>query len=223
MRLLLFCLGLLIVFLMPISIDAYCGPGMRTSERAQLNNLAANVKFTIFHEEKNDKMFFSVRINNMHPKLSIYDVLNERYIEYGHNREDPFEFVLRGYKPNQSLRFQIFSKNTECLTDDILLFTSRVQIPGYNEHYDDPLCEGYGDVLYCRRWQSLDLSKEEFVKRMMEIKHEEAVEEEKTNNEGESIVSLFEIVKKYYLYIIVAFLIIFVIKLVNKRRDTFKL
>ncbi len=224
MRLYVFLIFVIVLFIFPTSLSARCDTFERAGEISYLNNLAANIRFSYFHEESDNEIAFFIRINNLHPNLTVKDTMTERRVSYNANRSNPREIILGGYNPGQTVVFEIISRNSDCIDSETMLLTNRVQLPSYNEFYQDPLCEGYSNINYCRKWYALDLEYEDFVLRMLEIR-EEGISD--SDNDDSMLISnffsLFEIIKTYYLHILVAIFVVFVIKLIIKRKDTFRL
>lgn len=218
------CLIVLILFLMPLDLRAYCSQIEKYQESSYLSDIAANVMFATFYDEKDGEIEFNIQITNLHPNIMLYEERLDANIYYDATRTKPLEYNLSGLDANQTLRFMVSPRNSRCLEDNEILLIRHVTIPGYNPYYDDPLCKGLSSFLLCQRWHHVDIEYEEFVERVEEYQRRIAPDDDDDEIE-ENIISLFGLIREYYLHIAVLFGIIILGLLLRKRikRDDFKL
>ncbi len=219
MKVKLFALFLLWI-LFPSNISAYCDIFENNDERVMLGNLAANVIFSSIDKEVGNDLSFNIRVNNLHEKIIVKD--RKRDVELAYSK-DTREIILTDYEPGQTVTFDIYPLNSKCVNDREVILTRYVNLPFYNKYYKDSLCEGISNFTLCQKWNNVNMSREEFQRRIEEYRKSLIPEEEEPENFFRTIRSLFDFVIENYPYILIAIIVVGSGIIINERRKEFKL
>lgn len=190
----------LLILLFPIlNANAnYC----KYSEIAHYKALAANINTSYEYVEKNNKISFTVTINNLNKELYLVDTTNDKIYK---NKD---EIVITEYKPGASIKYNVYSTNSRC--SDELLFVIRINLPSYNEFYNDDVCIDAESYILCQKWYSHNYNHDEFIKKVSDYKRslvDEISEETIVVNESNFWLDLLKILLEYY-YVILIILIL---------------
>jgi len=191
----------LLVF-MPIIVSAQC----EYSEKSRLQGLANNLNFTYDYKETdagiNSSVDYSITIANIVPDLYIVDQTN---IKVYYNNQG--EITISNYRPGSTIQFIVYGNTENC--KGVELINNYVSLPSYNSFYKDPMCDGVTDYKLCKRWAKIDLSYDEFVKKVKEYKEKLKVEDipviEGKNSFIDKIISFLS---KYSFYLFGAIIVI---------------
>lgn len=195
----------------------------------KLQKIASNVTTTYEYNEtfpngeKYGIVNFTIYINNLDPRIYIYD--RNSKMTY---RTEEKQLILYNVQPGSTLELTIFGDAYNCSDEELI--TIHVSVPSYNKYYMDDLCVKYPNNKLCYKWGYMDMSYEEFRKRILisEIKEEvieEPVDDKKTFKDYFVDVIVFLDKYKFFIFgtmIIGSILGIIIIKLI-KRRDEFDL
>ena len=215
-------LGLIVFLSLPIQANGYCDILETNAERANLKKIAANVSFSTFYEEK-DLILFSVRISNLDDRIKVYEEEVDQTIYYGDDLNNPRQYIISDYQPDQTLSFTIFANSSKCIDDEEVLSTNYVIILPFNKYYNDPLCVGLGSYPICQKWAKIDLEREEFEEAIEVIKKEEEKKEIKDDEPTEPFLSLFAFLEENYVYLLIFVVAFSIYRVYNIRKDDFKL
>ncbi len=219
--------GLLLIIaflvLMPMQINAFCDTMIVNSEKATLKKIASNVTFSTFYEETDDQLVFSIRINNLDKSLKVVDNKTKEEIFYGLNTKDMREYIVGNYQPGQSVQFNFFVLGSDCISEEEILMVRYVNLPYYNKYYKDPLCVGLSNNLICRKWANVKLDYDDFKNEIVKLKEEVNEENDKEEDDEIGFISLFELIKEYYIYLLGLGILVVGYRMYMRRKDDFKL
>jgi len=207
----------LLIFLIPTTIvEGYC----QYNEVAKYKSLASNITTSYEYVENNGKVTFSITLNNLNEELYFVDSVTGK--RYNYKTE---EIIIDKYEPGQTVKYQIYAVNKFC--SDELLYTIRVNLPGYNPYYNDPICEGIDDYIYCKKWQKNDLEYKEFIKKVTNYKNllnqkEPVMENPKEMNS--ILKAIIDVFVDYYHVILISIITIcgIIIYVINKKSDIYR-
>ena len=167
-KVILFVFSLLMV--MPI-VNAQCD----YREKSRLQGLASNLDFTYNYKETdngiNSNVDFSITIANTNPELYIVDQTNIGVYYYNNQNE----ITINNYKPGSTIQFIVYGNTVDC--KGVELINNYITLPSYNRFYKDSVCENVSGYKLCKRWTKVDLSYDEFVKKVEEYKEKIKAEE----------------------------------------------
>lgn len=208
----------LLIFLIPTtSVKGYCF----YNETARYKGLASNISASYEYVEKDGKLTFSITLNNLSEELYIIDAVTQKRYDYKSN-----EITIDNYEPGQTVKYEVYATNKFCSKD--LLYTIRINLPGYNPYYSDPICEGLTDYIYCKKWHKHDLKYESFVKKVQDYKQsliqEEIKEEPTVPNTNVVLQAILDVLLKYYQVILISIITIcsVTIYIVNKKSNIYR-
>lgn len=184
------------------------------NEIAELRKLSANIKTSYSYVENGDNVTFNVTLTNLDARFYIIDKTTNNKYTYNGNKE----ITISGYKPGKSLEYYIYSTKELCTND--YLNIKYISLPNYNKYYKDPLCNGYENLSICSKWQMNNLTYDQFVKEINNLKNkkEETIVEEKEVVTETVFDIIFFYISKYYLYIILLIAIIVLVTSILKRK-----
>lgn len=174
-------------------------------EKARLTAIASNITTSVDYKEKNNKIEFIVTITNLHPDIYIKDVNNNIDYKYNKKSSNPKELVLKGYKDNQNIKYEIYSVKRLCKND--ILTSKYVVTPPYNKYYNDPLCKIHSTHRLCRKWIKNNYDYKTF-KKELETKEIKAPIEEEVEEEKDFLTKVVMFLMEYYIYISACVIII---------------
>ena len=216
-KVILFVFSLLMI--MPNVVNAECD----YTQKSKLQALASNLNFTYNYKETdngiNSSVDFNITISNLNPNFYIVDQSNIRVLYYNNKNE----VTINNYKPGTTTEFIIYGNSGDC--KGLELLSNYITLPSYNRFYKDSVCDGIEDYKLCKRWTKVDLSHDEFVKKVNEYREQMKVEEvpnvEKELSFGEKVIRFLT---KYSIYlfggiIVVCSVLIFYLN----RKDDFDL
>lgn len=214
MKKFLWILVLSFVFFLP-NVNAACN----YQEDARLKGLASNV-FTSYdyHADSNT---FSIVITNLHPDIYIYDTVKKQFYYYNGSST----IVTYGYAPGQTVKFNIQSNYSNCR--GTLQTVHYVNLPFYNQFYQDPICEGLDEYSLCQKWTTHGINKyEDFIKEVsaykLSLEQDIVIEEPIIDSNVESSAPVVSFLLKYY-YIILIMIIVVCLSLMYylTKKDSF--
>lgn len=167
--------------------------------------VASNVNVIYTYKMIDDKPVFTITFTNLFYGNVIKDNLGHRYTYMDFQSET--ELSLDGYSDNQRLTFYIYEN--DC--GSRLLATKYVTLPKYNSLSTDPICKGVENYSLCQRWGEINVSYDEFVKKVTaykESKKKIVVEEKPFVAELSLRDKIFRFVGKYYVYLVSAVVLV---------------
>ena len=158
----------------------------------------------INENEKFNKVYFDVKLSNIHNDVYILDEQNYQNI---YNNETN-EIIISKQKPGSHLKFSIYGNKPGCYEEK--LTTVYVTLPSFNEFYTDPIWKNIPKYSLCNKWATLNISHDEFIKKVnsyiKSLGKDPEIQETKNN------ITLFEkildILAKYSLFIFVPIIIL---------------
>jgi len=187
-----------IIVLIPYKVNATCSNNFKQQIYSSTNNISIN--YNLIDEEKlsdNDKLLnnrFKVTISGLTEDIIIEDdSLHEQYSI----KKDESNPIPEG----ASLKFYYFYNGEQC--EPYLIKTKVINIPYYNEFWNDEICENLTDFKYCKKTTSIKVDYD-FLKKEVD-KYKKKIE----NNNGIEIIDSENNIFNYkLLFIIVPILIV---------------
>src|SRR5574344_54816 len=162
-----------LILLTPTIIKAECN----YTELAEVRKIASNIQFSyepyysiesgIYSEVR-----FKINMANINSNIYIKDV--DKIENYYYNKN--IVITKNNYIPGAAYRFEIYSNTEMC--QSVLLLTNYVTLPSYNRYAESEVCLGAESYYLCNKWQALNMSYDEFQKKVAEYKKVPEVEEE---------------------------------------------
>lgn len=208
-----------LLFMFPLTTLAYGECEFQDRERIQ--KLADNVTYVVVENTDEYGKFngtFKIIFSGVSNELIFEDNLGHFYTNY--EDYDFGEFFT--YDMNQGIKYQtyIYGLNT-CKFDKFRTIT--INLPTYNPYYDNPLCEDAKELSVCSKWGNVNISYDEFAKKVEEYKttkNHSVIDNNNSANEN----WLYNLYHNYYwlglssMIIILGILIFFWIKEQQKNR-----
>lgn len=196
-----FCIVFLILlFAVPFYVKADC----TYNEKVRLQKLAGNVNFSYHYTETEHSIIFNITVSNLTSELYMIDQTTKK--TYYANNED---FVIEGYTPGSTVQFDFYVRDSSCETKSI--FTNYVTLPSYNPYYKNEICKGIEEYKFCQKWLKHNMTYKEFYNNVLNYKTKEiekVKEEEKKVKEEFDWAIVIDFWAKYYVYILLAIIII---------------
>ena len=210
----------IVIFILTLLIPVTSVKGYycKNSEVARYKGLASNISITYDYVEKDHNVTFSITLSNLKPDLYIVDASTD--LRYNYVKD---ELTIDGYKPSQKVKFNVYPTNPDCSNN--LLYTIMLELPGYNPYYDDPICDGIGNYIYCQKWYSHNLNHNSFYVKVSNYKY--SLKPTRTDEEQQETNSLLLLVLKFwsqYYYIISPIVIVIGsagVIIINKKSDIY--
>lgn len=192
------------------------------NERNELQALASNLNFSYNYSETNEginsKVNFSITITNMVPELYIVDQTNIKVYYYNPNKE----VTIDNYQPGSTTQFIIYGNSGGCNGTEII--NNYVTLPSYNRFYKDEVCNGVNNYKLCNRWSRVDLSYDDFVKKVNDYREQIKQEIPPIIKEKSILELIFDFIAKYSFYVFGLIIVICSGLIVHlKRKDDFDL
>ena len=191
-------------------IDSRCTNALKTSIREEAND----VVYRLSKVESNNEVTYTAYFYNSTNNLDLY--LNDNII---------YNDKIENLKPGSNIVVTIYSSNNNyCATYKAK--TLMINVPSYNRYFGTEACSGYDDFYLCQEHSKVNMTEEEFNKKLNEYKENLVsdksddekidVEEVKQNNNLLSFISEY----KYYFIGVIGFAILFVvIDLIKKNKS----
>lgn len=159
---------ILIMFLIiPFTVHAKCSD----AEKIRLSKLVTNVSYSYTYNESGDSMTYDVTITNLTKDFIFYDRTDD--VQYSVDGE----LTIKGFKPNDTVKFDIYTENEECYNPPISYHS--ITFPNYNPYYKDELCKQAKGYMYCNKWVKMPYKYDEFKKEVTKFINEKAKKENK--------------------------------------------
>lgn len=210
----------LLLFL-PSKVNGYCS----YEEKVRLNNIAKNIDITYDYYYEGNRVKFNMTITNMHKDVYIYDTHQMATYYYNGNLENPKEVTYNDYYSGSTCSFLIYGNTPNCKGE--LIMTQYKTLPAYNGYSADPLCVGIEEFELCQKWKTAPIDYEAFVEAVTEYRNKEVIEEEKEikieKNLDYYINLAIDLLAKYYMYYVLAMVLVGLLVLVLRQNDNFKI
>lgn len=179
---------LMLIILIPISIDAYeCS----NADRDRLQILANNVSVTL---EEQGNGTFNATFSGLSNELKIYSTTN--YLNYYNTLPTTIgETTIKNLKYGKIYQFRL-SGYTKCYSNTIKNIT--VNIPNKNPYYGDEICNNAKDYSLCQKWADVNITYDEFTKKVNEYIENNKTNGNNTINQKNKKNNFFEFYEKYY-------------------------
>jgi len=196
-------------------IDSRC----TTDIKITLRSKASSFTYSINKINNNDVVTYDLELLNIDKLIKVNNSINNViYTSDG---------IINNIEPGTIIKLNISASDaTYC--NDYKISTRMIQIPYYNRHYKNDLCNGYEYYYLCKENSNVKLTDEQFEKDMKAyIDSLKKQNEEENNNINPSDNSKFDIVAfivKYNAYIsgfggiLLVIYITYMIKKMNKER-----
>ena len=185
-----------IMLLFPLVVKAEC----TNKDIMRYKSLAGNMTTYYNYNEQNNT--FTATIENVHSDLYIHDKTNN--VEYKTQSSGLNDITLYNLEPGKTVTVKAYPSNSECVGSSV--YTIYINIPYYNQYYNDPVCNNNDNQL-CSKWANTTaLSYEQFVETVKSTINQK-VEEEKEREEHEETYSFMNFLADYYIFILLAIII----------------
>ena len=215
----LFKLAILLLLVFPVSTKAYYN-SCSVSDTVKLNKVASNVLSNhMYYTDSNGNLKFKIIINNLHNYLYLYDPQKKQtYYSTG-------EIEISNYSPGVTLEFKLYSNLSYC--KGVYINSLYVNLPQYNNYYNDKLCEGIEEYKLCKRWTKMSLSYEDFKKNVINYRNSLKKDNVSVSDKDKSFIEIIlDFYFDYYFVIlppivIVSGIIIYMIKRKEEKENFF--
>ena len=172
-------------------------------------------EYKVTYEFDIDSKTYDIYINNVYPEKYAFfgELFNFKYkISKTENKKIEVENV-----PPGKYDIEIISIDPSC---EIVLKKINLELPKYNQYYNDPLCEGIEEFVLCQSTYDKDIDYETFVSRIESYKNskkeKEAKEANSKNQENEKDNKILKYIEENWLQIaiIVVFIIMVIITII---------
>lgn len=195
----------------------------------KLQKLASNITTTYDYQEtftpgqEYGVVTFKVYINNVDSRIYLKNsTTNEIYSTL--NRQ----IVIGNVQPGTNIALTAIANDYGCNGEELV--TMYINIPSYNKFYTDGLCVKYPTNKLCKKWTLLNISYDEFRKRILKSEYEDEIvieEEIKNKTFKDYFIDVIIFLDKYKYPIFGAMIVgsiigIIIIKL-SKRKEYFDL
>ena len=134
-------------------------------------------EYKVTYEFDKDSKTYTVYLTNPNTSKytfsgSIFDESNS--VSLTEDKKTKIEKVKAG---NYNVKILIANDTCEVVLKEISL-----ELPKYNQYYNDPLCEGIEEFVLCQQTYNKDIDRETFISRVEAYKKSKKEKEEKENN-----------------------------------------
>jgi len=196
-------------------VDSRC----TTDIKITLRSKASSFTYSINKINNNDVVTYDLELLNIDKLIKVNNSIN--------NVVYTSDGVINNIEPGTIVKLNIYASDaTYC--NDYNVSTRIIQIPYYNRHYKNDLCNGYEYYYLCKENSNVKLTDEQFETNMKAyIDSLKKPNEEENNNNNSSSDNKFDIVAfivKYNVYIsgfggiLLVLYITYMIKKMNKER-----
>lgn len=204
MKKIIFCVLLFMPFIVSAGKCSY-------SEIADLKKIASNITSKYEYVE-NEEVTFNITLANLSKK--IYVVEDKTRYDYVDN-----EIVITGYESGKKVKYYVYS--VDC--DKVLLNTIIINLPYYNEYYQDSLCNGIENYQLCQKWANVEMDYATFVNKVTKYKESLKRNDDNISDDINEKSILLELLLKYYYIPLILIIIVCGIKIyiINKQSDIY--
>lgn len=216
---LLFFIILLLV--LKSNVNAYTYGGCEYSKISRLKSIVSNINLSYDYYTYNDKVYFTVTMNNVVP--GIYFVDSKTGKKYNYSNSTDGEIIITGYSGEGGI-YKFYSDVSEC--NGVKLGNKYYSFPYYNSYYNSDICLKNSAYSLCQKWTKVLISYDELEKKINEYNEQKL----KIENTEENIVvykktildHIVEFYVKYYYIILIGIILICVTAMIiNKRKNRF--
>lgn len=202
---------MLLICLMPISVNAAC----TSSEKARLKKIISNVNISYDYTANRYNAYFNIKVNNLTSDIYFIDSYGKTY-----SGDLNGEANLSNYPSGNSYSLSFYGSNS-CFGEKIS--TLYVTTPTYNPYYLNSVCDDAKEYELCQKWASHSLNKIEFVQKVKEYKEKKGIIDDSDIKKDISYIDFtISFIKSYGIYILgIVLVIIIVIKIVRYKKDSF--
>lgn len=186
---------LLMILLLPISVKAYCN----NEQLSRYKLLASHIDS--YYEFNEETKKFNIKIYNINNELTILNTNDNNKITLPSNNFE--EINISNLNPGNNIKLAIYPNNTEC--SDYRVRTIYVNLPYYNNYYNDPVCTNNDNKL-CLKWANTSIyTYEQFVQKVKVVKEETVVK--KPEKKYENKYGFFDFLEDYYIIILLLIIV----------------
>lgn len=198
------------LMLLPVNIKALC----TYNDKAILRKKASNVIPSYTYKESEDGVSFSITLTNLSSDIYIIDKTTG--IRYPYNNSS--ELTIDGYSAGSKIQYEIYAVDSNCIAKYLTI--KYVNLPNYNKYYKDPLCVGKENYSVCYKWNKVDITYDEFKKRVNTL-YNESIKEEPKEEELTIFDKIYNFLHDYYIFIFIGLTVIVfgIIMIRNKKND----
>lgn len=186
------------------------------TDKANLRKKASNVMPSYIYTEDEDGVKFSVTLTNLSSDLYVIDKITG--IRYNYNGSS--ELTIDGYDAGSKIQYEIYAIDSSCFAKYLTI--KYVNLPNYNKYYKDPLCVGKESYSVCYKWNKVDITYDEFKKRVNTLYNESVKDEQKEEVKTTIFDKIYNFLHEYYIFIIIGLIaIVFSIMIIKNKRNDF--
>ena len=132
---------------------------------------------------------------------------------------------MNNFLPGVSYKFNIYGNTSSCKDEFVL--TLYKTTPGYNSYSTDELCKGIEEFELCQKWRTAPITYDKFKELVLKYKKEKEpniiTDDENTKDFQYYLGLVISFVLRYNVYYISALIGIFILILILKQKDNFKI
>lgn len=188
---------IMMLLILPISIKAYC-----TNEQlSKYKALAGHINS--YYEFNQETKKFNIKIYNINNELTILNTNNNTKITP--NSSNLEQINISDLNPGNITKITVYPTNSDC--SDYRVRTIYINLPYYNNYYNDPVCKNNNNKL-CFKWVNTSIyTHEQFVDKVKIIKEEQPQQEDNEKEKIKNKYGFFDFLADYYIIILLLIIV----------------
>lgn len=215
-------IALILLFVCNEKINGLTYRGCDSSTISRLKSFVSNINLSYEYRIDNNITYFNVTVSNIPNGTYFIDTKTSKTYYYSDTNNG--ELIIRDYT-GESGSYKFYSNVGEC--KGILLGVKYYKFPIYNIYYKHKLCSDVPNFRLCQKWVDKIYPLYQFENQIQEYKsnlNKDDINEGTIVYEKNLFSKIVEFYVKYY-YLILGVIIIacWLIIIINKRKNSFKL
>lgn len=176
-----------------------------SEDKQRLQKLSNNINVTLEEINNNGNLYLNATFTGVAKDLRVF---SEQKLVSFYNSSDNFigEAIVSGLFQGKTYTFIIYGKHT-CVFDELRRIT--INVPVYNQYYNDSICNGLNEYKLCQKWANVDMSYEEFANKVKEYSETKKTTVNNSENKHNGhYFSFYNFYMKYFIYVLVALVLI---------------
>lgn len=176
-----------------------------SEDKQRLQKLSNNINVTLEEINNNGNLYLNATFTGVAKDLRVF---SEQKLVSFYNSSDNFigEAIVPGLFQGKTYTFIIYGKHT-CVFDELRRIT--INVPVYNQYYNDSICNGLNEYKLCQKWANVDMSYEEFANKVKEYSETKKTTVNNSENKHNGhYFSFYNFYMKYFIYVLVALVLI---------------
>jgi len=182
---------ILLLIIFPLKIEAYC----TNQESTRYKSLSSQINSYYEFDEATKK--YNITIYNVKDELLIRNT--KTFEQYINTSNQINEIVIYNQNPGESITYGVYPIGGNC--NDYRMRTIYINLPHYNQYYQDPICNNNTNQLCSRYANTTAYTYEQFVEQVKstsKVEEQEVVKKEKEKKK----YGFFDFLEDYYIYIL---------------------